>query len=175
MVRAKILVATLASTLAVSMAHAGTAKGDLEALHSAKLSMTDAIHMAEQKGNGTAIDAEIDTDDGSAVYTVEVLSRDGKKLTEYKLDARTGQLREADNEPFQKVFTRLKPQELANAQTSLATAIGSAERQTGGKVIEAETEKDGKQVRYDLKLAQADGSTHEMKIDGSTGKVASME
>jgi uncharacterized membrane protein YkoI len=84
-------------------------------------------------------------------------------------------MKAADNEAIEKVFTRIKPRDIESAQTSLTTAIESAERQTGGKVIDAETEKHGDQVRYDLKVASADGSSQEVKIDGATGKVASME
>ena len=149
---------------------------EVQALSSAKLSLTDAIKIAEKEGNGKAVDAEIESAKaGHAQYTVEVLSSDGKKLTEYKLDASTGKITGTTNEAVEKVFTRVKPHELQSAQTSLAGAIRAAEQKTGGKVIDAETEGSGAKLRYDLKVAQADGKTEQVKIDGTTGKVASAE
>ncbi len=145
----------------------------VQALNSAKLSLTDAIRMAEKEGNGKAVDAEIEATKGQTQYAVEVLSSDGKKLTEYKLDANTGKIQGTSNESVEKVFTRVKPQDLQNAQTSLAGAIRTAEQKTGGKVIDASTEGSGAKLRYDLKVAQADGKTEKVKIDGTTGKVAS--
>jgi uncharacterized membrane protein YkoI len=174
MMNSKAILATVAMAVAMSMAQADNAKADLQALSSVKLSLTDAIKMAEKEGNGKAIDAELESASSAhPEYAVEVLSNDGKKLTEYKLDANTGKIAAAKNEPFEKVFTRLKPQDVESAQTSLASAVASAERQTGGKVIDAETERSGSQVRYDMKIAKADGSTEKVKIDGATGKVAS--
>ena len=146
----------------------------VQALSSAKLSLTDAIGIAEKEGNGKAVDAEIESAKaGQAQYAVEVLSSDGKQLTEYKLDANTGKIQGTSKEKLEKVFSRLKPQDLQSAQTSLAGAIRAAEQKTGGKVIDAETEGSGAKLRYDLKVAQADGKTEQVKIDGTTGKVAS--
>jgi uncharacterized membrane protein YkoI len=102
-----------------------------------------------------------------------VLSTDGTKLTEYTLDANTGKVAKASNEPLEKLTTRVKPADLQQVQTSLSSAIHSAEQHTGGKVIDAETEGSGSHIRYELKVAMADGKTDKIKIDGSTGKVAS--
>jgi len=121
-----------------------------------------------------AIDAELESKKGgTAAYAVEVLSNDGKKLTEYKLDVNTGHTRAAKNESIEKIFTRAKPQDIASAPTSLIDAIAAAEQHTGGKVIDAETESSGSQMRYDLKVAKPDGSTEKVKIEAATGKVVS--
>ncbi len=168
----KIVLGFVAMMLAGGAAAANNGD-EVKALHNAKLSLTDAIKIAEKEGNGKAVDAEIDAKSGQAQYAVEVLSSDGKKLTEYKLDADTGKILGTSNESVEKVFTRVKPQDLQNAQTSLAGAIRAAEQKAGGKVIDAETEGSGAKLRYDLKVAKADGTTEKVKIDGTTGKVAS--
>jgi uncharacterized membrane protein YkoI len=145
---------------------------DAQALENAKMSMTQAIQMAERQGNGKAIDAQFSANKDGGQYAVEVLSSDGKKLTEYKLDSATGHIAAAGNEPFEKAFMRLKADDVERAPTSLNSAIASAERETGGKVLKAETERSGDKVRYDMKVAKTDGSTATVKIDGSTGKLA---
>jgi uncharacterized membrane protein YkoI len=162
-----------ALVLAGGAIFADDAKEDLQALHNAKLSLTDAIRMAEKEGGGQAIEAELESDNGHARYDVEVLSSDGKKLTEYKLDANTGKIEKASNEPLEKLVERVKPEDLQKVQTSLSAAIHSAEQQTGGKVVDAETEGSGNDIRYELEIAMADGTTSKLKVDASTGKVAS--
>lgn len=169
-----LVLGAAALMLAGGAAYAGDAKQDLAAMSSAKLSLTDAIRMAEKEGSGKAVDAELESAKAAhPTYEVKVLSTDGKKLTKYILDGDTGKVAKASNEPIEKLAMRAKPEDLQTVQTSLSTAIRSAEQQTGGKVIEASTEGSGTSIRYDLKVAMADGKTNSIKIDGSTGKVAS--
>ena len=124
-----------------------------------------------KEGSGNAVDAELEA--GKAPhYAVEVLSSDGKKLTEYKLDANTGKVLKASSEPLEKLVTRVKPADIHNAQTTLSSAIHAAEQESGGKVIDAETEGNANTLHYELKVAMANGKTEKMKIDGATGKVA---
>jgi uncharacterized membrane protein YkoI len=169
--KSTVVVGTVALILAASAASAAKAKHDLNVLADVKVSLTDAIRIAEQEGNGKAVDAQLEA--GKAPhYAVEVLSGDGKKLTEYKLDANTGKVVKASSEPLEKMLTRVKPDDIQNAQTSLTSAIQTAEKGSGGKVINAETEGNANTLHYELKLAMADGKTEKMKIDGATGQVS---
>lgn len=172
--KSKVFVGACVITLAGVTAHAGDEKEALQVLHDAKLSLTDAIAIAEKEGNGKAIDAEIEAAKaGHGQYAIEVLSNDGKHLTEYKLNSNTGKVEGTSNEEIEKLLTRVKAEDVRNAQTSLSTAIRTAERQSGGKVIDAETEGNANTLHYELKVATADGKTNKIKIDGSSGKVAS--
>jgi len=172
--KSTLVLGTAALMLAGGATFANDAKDDVHSMSTAKLSLTDAIRMAEKEGGGKALDAELASHkSGHPQYAVEVLSSDGKKLTEYTLDGNTGKVEKASNEPIEKLTTRAKPEDLQQVQTSLSSAIRSAEQQTGGKVIDAETEGSGSSIRYDLNVAMADGKTEKIKIDGSTGKVAS--
>ena len=169
--KSNLMVGALVLVLAASGASAAKAKHDINVLAVTKLSLTDAIGIAEKEGSGKAVDAELEA--GKApYYAVEVLSSDGKKLTEYKLDANTGKVVKASSEPLEKMLTRVKPADIQNAQTSLSSAIQAAERQSGGKVVDAETEGNANTLHYELKVAMANGKTEKMKIDGATGKVA---
>jgi uncharacterized membrane protein YkoI len=171
----KVILATLAMAAVAGLAQADDAKSELQTLDSAKVSLTDAIQKAEQEGMGKAIDVEIESDRGQQPhYAVEVLSSDGKTITEYEVDAMTGTISGARTERFENVFKRTQSRDLAQAetQTSLTQAISTAESQSGGKAIEAETEREDARVRYEIKIAQADGSTEELEVDGASGKVA---
>lgn len=165
--------AMLALSMGAAYATQSTAKEET-ALSKAEVSLTQAIHMAEQKGNGQAISAEYSPESGTAGrYEIKVLSNDGKQLTQYHLDPNTGAVTKAENMPFEKMFTRLKPKSIQNAPTSLTRAVTTAETRAGGKATEAEVDRDGDQVMYTVKVAKADGSTEKVKVNGSDGKVAS--
>jgi uncharacterized membrane protein YkoI len=149
------------------------ARRDFEAVSSAKLSLTEAIAIAEEKGNGKAVEADVDSNrSGQAFYAIDVLSHDGQKLTEYTLDASTGEIIEQENEHVGKFIERVRLDDVRNAQTSLSAAIRAAERQTNGKVVDAEIA-GFKNMRYELDVATADGKVQEIFIDATTGKVAS--
>jgi len=108
-----------------------------------------------------------------AYYEVKVLRNDGQKLTKYELDPNSGKVKEVSDEKFEKLFTRIKPTAIQNAPTSLTRAITTAEMRSGGKAREAEVNRDGDQLQYEVKVVKADGTRETLKINGSDGKVAS--
>ena len=171
--KSKAILAAVAMALAVSAAQADSAKREVQAMEGAKVSLTDAIRKAEREGNGKAIDADYKASSkGVGAYEVKVLSNDGTKLMKYKLDANTGKVESMGNESFEKVFTRIKPQDISNAQTSLVSAVHMAEEHAGGKALDADVDHAGNTVRYEVKVAKTDGTTEKVKIDGN-GHLAS--
>jgi uncharacterized membrane protein YkoI len=172
--KAMALLAALAMGFAVTAAQAADAAREDHALSNAKVSLTQAVSIAEQQGSGHAVSAEYESKKGAmGHYEIKVLSSDGSKLVKYQVSPSTGKVTEASNEPFQKMFTRLKPEALQNAPTSLKTAITTAESEAGGKAVAADADRDGDQVKYTVKVAKADGSTEKVKVNGADGKVAS--
>jgi uncharacterized membrane protein YkoI len=163
------------SLLAFGAAQASdSARHEAQAMEKAKISLTEAIRMAEKQGNGQAISAEYEFKNGDpAYYEVKVLRDDGQKLTEYQLDPNTGKVKEVKDEKFEKLFTRIKPTAIQNAPTSLTRAITTAETRAGGKAKEAEVNRDGDQLQYEVKVVKLDGGSETLKINGSDGKVAS--
>jgi uncharacterized membrane protein YkoI len=143
---------------------------ELQALSRAKLSLTQAIETAERHGDGKAIEAEFEArNDQASRYEVKVLGRD--KLVSYTLDADTGKVLGTSNEAIEKLFTRLEPDDVRGARTTLAQAIGIAEQHTDGKVIDAEVDREGDSLRYDVTVARSDGGERELEIDGASGKI----
>jgi uncharacterized membrane protein YkoI len=173
-VRAALLLAA-STVLATGAAFASdSARHEAQAMEKAKMSLTEAIHTAERQGNGQATSAEYVFKNGDpAYYEVKVLRNDGQKLTKYELDANTGKVKEVNDEKFGKLFTRIKPTAIQNAPTSLTRAITTAETRSGGKAKEAEVNRDGDQLQYEVKVVKLDGGSETLKINGADGKVAS--
>jgi uncharacterized membrane protein YkoI len=171
------LLAALSTVLAVGAAQAGTSdteRHEAQGLEKAKISLTEAIRAAEKQGNGQALSATYELEHGNRPhYEVKVLRNDGDKVTKYEIDPNTGDVKNASDEKFARLFTRIKPTAIQHAPTSLTRAIATAETRAGGKAKEAEVNRDGDQVQYEVKVVKADGTSEKLKINGSDGKVAS--
>src|ERR1700760_2618163 len=145
-----LVLAAVSSVLAMGSAQASdSARHQAQSIEKAKISLTDAIRIAEKQGNGQATSAEYEFKRGNpAYYEVKVLRNDGEKLTKYELSPSTGTVKEVSDEKFEKLFTRIKPTAIQNAPTSLTRAITTAETRAGGKATDAEVNRDGDQLQY---------------------------
>jgi uncharacterized membrane protein YkoI len=172
--KATALLTAITVGCAVTVSYGADPAREDAMLSHAKVSMNQAITVAEEQGSGQAIDAEYIPKSGTmGIYDVKVLSMDGKKLLDFNVNPENGRVLKATRERFEKVFTRIKPADLQNAQTPLKGAIKTAEAQTGGKVVMADTDRHGDTVRYTVKVVMADGTTEIIKVNGADGKVAS--
>ncbi|TGD94730.1 PepSY domain-containing protein [Methylobacterium nonmethylotrophicum] len=151
------------------------AAGDMKEFQAAKLtkiSLAQAITTAEQQGaGGRAIDADFEKADGKnpTHWAIKVVYPDGK-LVEHGINADTGALYKSENQPIERYFTRLKVSDFQNAKTSLKDALTIAEQRAGGgKAYEAEVEREGSAVAYEIKVALAD-KEQEVKV-GPDGQV----
>ncbi len=128
---------------------------------SAKTDLAQAIAAAEGKDEekgGRAIDADFEKADSKnpAHYAIKVVYPSGK-LVEYGINADTGEVYKSENQPIERYFTRLKASDFQNAKVSLKDAIALAEQKApGGKAYEAEVEREGNAVAYEIKLALTD-------------------
>lgn len=172
--KATALLTAIVLGSAVTASHATDTARESATLSHAKVSMNQAITVAEEQGSGQAIDAQyIPRSDAMGMYDVKVLSMDGKKLLNFNINPENGRVLKATRERVGKLFTRIKPADLQKAQTPLKGAIKAAEAQTGGKAVMADTDRHGDTVRYSVKVVMADGTSQTIKVDGADGKVAS--
>ena len=145
---------------------AGKDMKEWQAAPLAKTSLAQAISTAEGKeAGGRAIDADFELADGKnpAHYSIKVVYPDGK-LVEHGINADTGELYKSENQPIERYFTRLKVADFNNAKTSLKDALAIAEQKAGGgKAYEAEVEREGNAVEYEISVALPDGSK-EIKV-----------
>jgi uncharacterized membrane protein YkoI len=159
---------------AVTASYAADPAREDAILSHARVSLNQAITVAEEQGGGQAIDADYISKSGAmGMYDVKVLSMDGKKLLDFNINPDNGRVLKATREHVQKVFARIKLADLQNAQTPLKGAIKTAEAQTGGKAVAADTDRHGDTVRYTVKVAMTDGTSQTIRVNGADGRVAS--
>jgi len=64
---------------------------EMQALSAAKITLVEAIHAAEAKSGGKAYDASLTTEDGAALYLVEVFNND--KIEKVSVDTQSGEVK----------------------------------------------------------------------------------
>ncbi|ADM10834.1 hypothetical protein PB2503_00335 [Parvularcula bermudensis HTCC2503] len=102
--RTHLLSLTGAALLAISAAGGFALAGDDDeaaeaaALHDrAKISLAEAVAIAEERTGGRAAEAEFDVEDNALLWTVETMTRDGAEM-EVEIDAVSGAILEVESE-----------------------------------------------------------------------------
>ena len=168
-----IAAALLSSTLAQA---SQSAKHQAQELRRSKLTLIEAVLAAEKTDGGKTTTAEFNFKRGNpAVFQIKVLSPDGKKLTQYDVDPKTGSIKDTHNEVLEKLLTRLSPENLRMTTTTLSHAIFLAQESSGGRALNADVDKKGDHLEFTVETVKLDGTAHKVKIDGATGKVVSDE
>ena len=136
--------------------------------------MAQADEIDERTGQGKAIDVEFERASGNeqAHYEIKVVYPGGK-LVEQKVDANAGTVLKSENQLFERYFTRLSPADFQGAKASLRDAVMAAESRIGNaaRAVEAEAEKEGTSVIYEIELASASGK-HNVRVDANGQMVA---
>ena len=168
-----LAVATMLLSSAQALA-SQSARHQAQELQRSKLSLIEAIMAAEKQDGGRTTSAAFNFKRGNpAYYEVTVLSADGKKLTKYELDPKSGSVRDTHNEVLEKLLTRISPDNLRMTPTTLTHAVYVAQQQSGGRAINVAVDRKGDHLEYTVETVKLDGTSHKVKIDGSTGKVIS--
>jgi uncharacterized membrane protein YkoI len=168
-------VAVACALLSSGMALASqSAKHQAQELSRSKLTLIEAIQVAEKTDGGRTTSAEFNFKRGNpAVYQIKVLSADGKKLTQYDIDPKTGSVKDTHNEVLEKLVTRMSPDNLRLTTTTLTHAVYVAQQASGGRALNADVDRKGDHLEYTVETVKLDGTSHKVKIDGSNGKVIS--
>src|SRR3569832_664228 len=114
--KSRLVLAAVTSVLAMGAAQASdSTRHEAQSMQKAKISLTEAIKIAEKQGNGQATSAEYEFKNGNpAYYEVNVLSNDGQKLTKYELSPSTGTVKQKNNKKNKKQNTQQKPTAIQN-------------------------------------------------------------
>ena len=176
-----------------------------EQQESAKLAKLAKITEAESKAialkqvPGTVTDVELEDEDGTAVYGVEVQAKDGSKQ-DVKVNAQTGKIVKVDNgdegekgqENGQEANDKevnddqeVNGQEVNDNQDQVTLAkqakITEAEsktialKQVPGTVTDVELEDEDGTVVYGVEVQAKDGSKQDVKVNAQTGKVLKVD
>ena len=151
-----------------------SAKHQAQELRRSKLSLIEAVIAAEKEDGGRATSAEFNFERGNpAVFQVKVLSADGKKLTRYDIDPRTGRVQDTHNEVLEKLLSRITPDSLRLTFTTLSHAVAIAQQHSGGHAVSADVDRHGDHLEFTVETVKLDGSSQKLKIDSASGNVLS--
>jgi uncharacterized membrane protein YkoI len=176
---ATILPAAMAAMIAVGATgavHASTGESEsrreVATVLGAKTSLVQAIDAAERHSGGRAMKIDVEKKNGAFLYEVKTVAKD--RITEVLVDPASGTVVGTDDEGLiARILDREDQDELARlagSPTTLAAAIATAEKETGGTAIEAKADGDDGAMRYKVEVAK-DNAVRKVTIDGATGKV----
>ncbi|MFT4413407.1 PepSY domain-containing protein [Bacillus sp. UMB0728] len=154
----------------------------------ATITKEEAISAALKEVAGKAAKTELEDEDGTVVYGVEVTDDQGKNQ-DVKVDAKTGKVLkvEADdeNEKADKEEKEDKDSEVSDKQEQQQLekeATISAEESTTialkevkGQVTDTELEDEDGTVVYGVEITDDQGKKHDVKVDAKTGKVLKVD
>lgn len=171
---AAVAVAIALGTTGCAFAEAGEhgeARRIAEAL-GAKTSITQAIAAAERQTGGRAVKVDFESEDGAFTYEVKTLSNG--RMTEVLVDPASGQvLRSRGEGPIASFFARRDRDEIAKltaTSTSLATAVATAEEETGGKAYQARVKDENGALQFRIAVAK-NNTVQRVDIESASGKV----
>lgn len=179
MIRTKLIPVTMAAALALGAASATYASSgenenakEVSAVLSAKTSVSQAIAAAEQQTGGRAMKVDVGHEKGGYQYEIKIVSKD--KVSEVFVDPASGKITRTDDEGLiAKVFDNEDQAEfakLAASPVTLASAVATAEKEIGGKAIEAAFENEDGNMQFEVEVAK-DKAVQKVMIDATSGKV----
>src|SRR6266704_1571198 len=170
----------LATTIAVPPASGQTARPG--GISGPQTSLAQAVRVAEQQTGGRARKAEMERNRGTYVYEIKTISKD--KSAKVLVDPASGNVVRIASpgliSSLGHVFDRndqLKEQaalaRLEASPMSLVSAIESAERETGGRAVEAALASLYGSTLFEVKVVK-DLTAHRVVVDPATGKVVAV-
>ena len=175
MFRTKLIPATMAAVIALGTAGVAFASSGehenskvISAVLNAKPSISQAIAAAEKQTGGRAMKADVEHEKGAYLYEIKTVSKE--KVSEVFVDPASGKITRTDDEGFiAKIFHKEDQAEfakLAASPVTLATAVATAEKETGCKAVEAAFENEDGKMLFEVEIAK-DKAVHKVMI-GST-------
>ncbi|AMX00331.1 PepSY domain-containing protein [Rummeliibacillus stabekisii] len=154
----------------------------------ATITKEEAISAALKEVTGKAGDTELEDEDGTVVYGVEVTDDQGKQQ-DVKVDAKTGKVlkveaddenEKGDNEEKEdkdgEVSDKQEQQQLEKeAKISAEESTSIALKEVKGQVTDTELEDEDGAVVYGVEITDDQGKKHDVKIDAKTGKVLKVD
>lgn len=179
MFRTKLVPATMAAVIALGTAGAAFASSgekenanEISAVLNAKSSISQAVAAAEKQTGGRAMKVDVEHEKGTYLYSIKTVSKD--KVSDVFVDPASGKITRTDDEGLiAKVFDKEDQAEfakLAASPVTLSTAVATAEKETGGKAIEAAFESEDGKMLFEVEVAK-DKAVQKVTIDAASGTV----
>ena len=157
------------SMASVSASQAATAMNEVTAASQSKISLEQALPLANKAVKGDIISADFDQEDRNANshYDINIVTNNNEQ--EVSVNANTGKVTKGDTE-------RLDKEDLAEykamkqAKVSLSQAIKKANQTLKGKVLEVEFDMDFGKPVYKVEIGKGN-QIHKVVVDSMTGKI----
>ena len=175
----KVLIPVLAvAVLAGGGFTIANAQNQAELAKQSKITEEAATKTALEKVPGTVNKVELEDEDGTIVYGIEIVSEDGSQQ-DVKIDAQTGKVvkveaddkeengKENDEENDGQNQAELAKQAKITEEAATKTAL----EKVPGTVNKVELEDEDGHVVYDVEINAKDGSKQSVKVDAQTGKI----
>ena len=121
-----------------------------------------AIDLAVSSGAGVPVKAEVEREDGSSVYSIQLAL--GDRTREVELDLSSGRVLEDEVEPGDKSAL------IAALKVPLTVAIEKALEAVPGRPVEAEAEFEGGKVVIEVSII-AGSAVRKIVVDGGSGQI----
>ena len=172
-----LVIGTGIGTIAIASgqipAISGAETSDAVAIAKSKISLEQAIAMAQKTVKGDLISAEFDQNDYMAGDEFEVKFIDGDMEHEVKIDASSGKILKTKQEKLD-AEDLAEYEALKQAKISLTQAMQKATQSINGKIIEAEFDFDNGIPAYEIEMAKG-VEIHKLVIDSINGQVISSQ
>ena len=163
-------VATL-SMASISASQAATSMNKITAASQSKISLEQALMLANKAVKGDIISADFDQEDRAedSHYDIKIIANNNEQ--EVRVNASTGKVTKDETE-------RLDKDDLAEyntmkqAKVSLSQAIKNANKTLKGSVLEAEFDMDFGKPVYKIEIGKGN-QVHKVVVDSMTGKITS--
>ncbi len=146
---------------------------DAVAIAKSKISLEQAITIAQKTARGDLMGAEFDQNDYMEGGEFEIKSISGDTEYEVKIDASNGKILKTKQEKLDQddiaEYNAMK-----QAQFSLIQAMQKATQSVSGKVLEAEFDLSNAIPAYEIELAKG-MQIHKLLIDSMTGNIMSSQ
>lgn len=165
-------VATI-SMASVSASQAATSMSEIAAASQSKISLEQALTLANKAVKGDIISVDFDQEDRAenSHYDIKMIANNNEQ--EVRVNANTGKVTKDETE-------RLDKEDLAEyntmkqAKVSLSQAIKNANKTLKGTVLEAEFDMDFGKPVYKIEIGKGN-QVHKVIVDSMTGKITSSQ
>ena len=162
---------TLAIASGQIPAVSGAKVSDAVAIATSKISLEQAIAIAQKNMSGDLVSAEFDQNDYLSGGKFEVKSISNDTEHEIKIDASNGKILKTKLEKLD-AEDLAEHEAMKQAKISLIQAMQQATQAVNGKVIEAKFDLEDGKPMYDIEIAKGT-QIYDLMIDSMTGQVIS--
>lgn len=161
------------SMASVSASQAATSMSEIAAASQSKVSLEQALTLANKAVKGDIISVDFDQEDRAenSHYDIKMIANNNEQ--EVRVNANTGKVTKDETERLDKEGLA-EYNTMKQAKVSLSQAIKNANKTLKGTVLEAEFDMDFGKPVYKIEIGKGN-QVHKVVVDSMTGKITSSQ